>query len=331
MFIDRLHSYLNEENALRRRDDRVALALSVLVSAILLMLGSTTQTAALFGSTSLIAYVGYSTFKFCAFSESKRETRHRLRAESGPLYLPVSRRAALVAISGAAIVLIAPEAGATILDRRLKTLTASVPLNRESLRQIADTLDAANRYKIRLKSESLREVVGALQKTSYISPALARDAVSVGSKAAALSTLDLPIPSDLQGKIFSSLPEAKGSMWAFWPIASNTGPDNYQTIGLAAYPDMAEMWHVDTSPPEAKYGPAFLVVKGLQATIDGFFLKHVAFQDMNLLYNGGPLNLDEVYFINCRFQFDVSSVSSLSLLSQVVKGGWVSFSNAPEA
>jgi hypothetical protein len=145
-------------------------------------------------------------------------------------------------------------------------------------------------------------------------------------------TVNIEEPKEMQGKVsFGSHPEAKGSTWSMIPIATNTGPDNYGWIGIAHAPDAAVMERIDSpAPPPTGYGPAFLVVKGLTANLDGFHLRNTIFQDMVLIYHGGPLILDDVYFVDCKFQLD-PTVNSQQLISAVAQGGWVSFSSVSQS
>jgi hypothetical protein len=59
--------------------------------------------------------------------------------------------------------------------------------------------------------------------------------------------------------------------------------------------------------------------------LDGWHLKHVLFQDMKLLYHGGPLLLEDVYFFNCQLEC-MPSDNSWKLISDVTNGGWVTAS-----
>ncbi len=58
----------------------------------------------------------------------------------------------------------------------------------------------------------------------------------------------------------------------------------------------------------AKIGPAFLLVQGpavpqgIGFSLDGFRLKHVIFSNVRIIYNGGALDMDDVYFVNCTFE-----------------------------
>lgn len=51
-----------------------------------------------------------------------------------------------------------------------------------------------------------------------------------------------------------------------------------------------------------KVGPAFFVSRNADAVLDGQFLKSIIFQDSHIIYNGGPLVLQNVYFVNCTFE-----------------------------
>ncbi len=333
MFADNLHRYVFEEDGRRRRDDRLSLGLSLTFSAIMLASGSKTETAALGGLAVLVACVALSTVYYCSsFNRLSNTKRLRVKKDVGVLYRPVSRRAAMIAVSVAVVVTAtiteAPEVGAAIVDRKLRRFTEFVPLDQRSMDEVSTAIDEAARYKLKLQPTRLKAVVGALKKTSYLNPALSPNARKIGAAVASASTLNIQPPKEMQGKAFTSLPKAAGSMWTFRAIATNTGPDNYGTIGVATSPDVAEMRHVGEVLPPTEYGPAYLVVKGLTATLDGFYLKHVLFQDMFLIYHGGPLILEEVYFVNCIFQID-PGVESWSLISSVISGGWVRFSDVP--
>ena len=49
-------------------------------------------------------------------------------------------------------------------------------------------------------------------------------------------------------------------------------------------------------------GPQFLVVTNPSVVLDNLYARRVIFKDSVITYNGGPLKLDEVYFVNCTFQ-----------------------------
>jgi hypothetical protein len=42
-----------------------------------------------------------------------------------------------------------------------------------------------------------------------------------------------------------------------------------------------------------------------QQTLDGTVWNHVLFMDMHIRYNGGPLYLKDVIFVNCTFEVHI--------------------------
>jgi hypothetical protein len=311
VFAENLQRYVSEEHALRRRDDRVSIILSIFLVAVMLALGADAQTAAITGSFSVVVFATFLTVRFCVAQKRVGISQHIDDRKLSVLYRPVSRRAAMATVPAIAVaiaILEAPEVGAAIIDRKLQKLATSDPSDKKTRDEVAATFREAARYKLKLAPESAR----------------------IGARVATNSTLNIPSPVDMQGKPFVPPSEANGAFWSITPIATNTGPDNYATIGIARPPDLAEMLHIDDLPPNSSYGPAYLVVKGMDATLDNFRLKHVLFQDMRLSYHGGPLVLNQVYFVNCTFQVD-PVVESWTLISKVIEGGWVKFSYVPNA
>jgi len=48
-------------------------------------------------------------------------------------------------------------------------------------------------------------------------------------------------------------------------------------------------------------GDAFLTVQGGEVPRDGLELRHVAFVNVHIIYKGGPLRIENTYFVNCTF------------------------------
>jgi hypothetical protein len=56
-------------------------------------------------------------------------------------------------------------------------------------------------------------------------------------------------------------------------------------------------------------GAAFLIALGGGAIIDGMQLRNVIFHNVHIFYNGGPLIMTNVYFVNCTFEMKSSKNS----------------------
>ena len=61
----------------------------------------------------------------------------------------------------------------------------------------------------------------------------------------------------------------------------------------------------------SKGHPLIHVTGTAPVRLDGFQLKNVVFDGMTVEYNGGPLVMDNVYFVNCKFTVKPSPDGSL--------------------
>ena len=198
------------------------------------------------------------------------------------------------------------------------------PLNAESIGDLTKTIHGAIEQRINIHPDTLAKVQSALTSAALDNPELA-EAAKRASAATYLATIGWP--RGMVGPIYDTLAEAKGSAWRFRPIATNTGPDNYKTLGVTRNPeDIAIMRFISDPPLAFNFGPAFFVVSDLKATIDGWHLKHIIFQNMTLSYNGGALICEDVCFLQCTFEFSGSSVNVQRLVGAIKENGWVSLS-----
>jgi len=56
------------------------------------------------------------------------------------------------------------------------------------------------------------------------------------------------------------------------------------------------------------YGHPFLHVTGTgEVVLDGYQLRNVIFYGVKVDYNGGPIRLEKVYFVNCTFDVQHTS------------------------
>lgn len=325
MFFSNLRDYVLRPNDRRIRDDRVSLAVAFAFSIMMLLLGQPERSAGIAGVLVLGACMLGFTVKYC---QSPFRASLKRRSGTAPLdsflYRPVTRRLAWLSVGMMVSIFSAPLIEAAILGRRMRNLLSSTPLNRDAIKKITETFGEANRYGVAIPPRTVRDVQAALRKTSEETPELSAEAINAA--AAGAMTVNLDLPPDLHGPVFETLPEAKDSMGSFEAIATNTAPDSYSTIGVTREPDVAKMNRIDSPLPVlSQYGPAFWVVKGLTATLDGWHMKHVVFWNMNLVYSGGPLELEGVYFLGCQLQ-TIPSDNSWQLISGVIYGGWVTVS-----
>jgi hypothetical protein len=55
-------------------------------------------------------------------------------------------------------------------------------------------------------------------------------------------------------------------------------------------------------------GPAFVLLEGPSALhLDGYKLKNVIIRGATIVYHGGPIEMENVYFVNCTFEVPKTS------------------------
>jgi hypothetical protein len=77
-------------------------------------------------------------------------------------------------------------------------------------------------------------------------------------------------------------------------------------------------------------GPALMVIRGqlhpdVRIPLDGFRLRNIVVRDMNVAWMGGPTALENVAFVNCRFQFERNEPGSERLVRELLANERVTF------
>jgi hypothetical protein len=67
-------------------------------------------------------------------------------------------------------------------------------------------------------------------------------------------------------------------------------------------------------------GPEYIVVTGksVEILLDGYRLKNVVIHDVQVLYGGGPLIMENVYFVNCTFHFPPKPLPNADQLTAAI-------------
>lgn len=81
------------------------------------------------------------------------------------------------------------------------------------------------------------------------------------------------------------------------------------TIGLSHAPDIAEIRSLSAPNLNASLstGPSYLVLQAPNISLDDLYAKKIVFVDSHIIYRGGPVVLENVYFLNCTFDVAHSS------------------------
>jgi hypothetical protein len=89
-------------------------------------------------------------------------------------------------------------------------------------------------------------------------------------------------------------------------------PPSFHSLGFVPANSAAKL-ELISSPLANNSGNESLLLTGGAIQLDGYRLHHVILKDLEVYYSGGPLELKDVVFINCRFVMpDVSAARTLA-------------------
>jgi len=78
-----------------------------------------------------------------------------------------------------------------------------------------------------------------------------------------------------------------------------------QQLRLASQsPDIPEIrsFGASSKNEKVKVGRAFLILDGGSLLLDGLYWKRIVFRNTHIVYRGGPVEMQDVYFLNCTFE-----------------------------
>jgi hypothetical protein len=120
--------------------------------------------------------------------------------------------------------------------------------------------------------------------------------------------------------------------WTMGPLVSN-GPVDVSLPQGPVSPQIAFRFEPLGSDvnSRANVGPplAFFDGRGSTSiTIENYWVKNVVFKNATIVYHGGPLKLENVYFVNCKFEF-APKPNTRDLADKMVESVPVTFSTEP--
>jgi hypothetical protein len=200
---------------------------------------------------------------------------------------------------------------------------ANSPVSKQTIAEAKSILDTAKRSSVKL-SDNVVEQSG-------------KSFVEAASKEPAAWVVALDFAS------YRSSQNEAGPLEGFYPFDTTADPNVAISRYFLNFPGGASPPRFTTSKartsvnlsarlepigkPQKQDGPdgpvSFLGVGGA-IILDGVYGRHVVFKDVEIHYNGGPLILDEVTFVNCRFVLDNDDLGR-QLASNILSTDKVSF------
>jgi hypothetical protein len=196
---------------------------------------------------------------------------------------------------------------------------ASMPENKQNIKEAQQILATAKKNGILLPDDLIRE-----SGTKFIS-ASAKQPLALSAAMQYLNYRsffnDEEAPSDIGAQETNFTPSSSGSVitpphvhvhWGFqWPgldgyIQSPTKEAFSTEIVTANQAALMQKIGSNLNADE-KSGFGLFFIIGLkeppQIRLDGYHLRNIVIKGGNIFYDGGPVNLERVYFVNCTFQF----------------------------
>jgi hypothetical protein len=96
-------------------------------------------------------------------------------------------------------------------------------------------------------------------------------------------------------------------------MQSAVGPNPVPKSAAAHYEPIGK----DLNPGN-EYGNTFIFIQGGGVVIDGRQIRNVVFSNVHIVYRGGPVEMANVTFVNCRFSVENTSSGQQFLLASIV-------------
>lgn len=110
----------------------------------------------------------------------------------------------------------------------------------------------------------------------------------------------------------------KGSRYAVRTEPDATPPSLASTVGNVPGSRAALLSYIGRDSEGIGSGPAMLIARGGNLTLDSLHLKNVVLLGVHVTYGGGLSQLENVYFLNCRFDI-ARSANGIALSEQILE------------
>jgi hypothetical protein len=205
-----------------------------------------------------------------------------------------------------------PKIEAAVIERRLKN-NANDPDDPQNIKETRTILAQAETWKIRLRPSVVENAGKKFIQAAQTSPDAWDAALSFANYRSSTSTNphlgELQVHADTRYK-FESVTEADMQMYHYGKVpieqAARLNPFG-QDLNLGK-----------------AYGDKFLVVAGGDLHLDDLDIKQVVFRQVNIVYRGGHVRIEDAYFINCTL-FAPNTPNGQKLLRALLESSAINF------
>ncbi len=187
---------------------------------------------------------------------------------------------------------------ATLEGQKLKQI-GSNPTNPENIAEAKNVLIAAASSKTKIDRSIVQDVGGQFVQAAQKDPAAWSTVLAFLNYKSFLDSFAPKIPVGTPGKFDTHYNTADIP-------AGDSVPHFMVGGGLVPISEAVQFNRIgkDLNQAQGK-GNAFMIVEGGGQVIDGWQLKNVVFHNVHIVYKGGALRMENVYFVNCRFDVEL--------------------------
>ena len=170
---------------------------------------------------------------------------------------------------------------------------ANLPRDKENIAEAKAILDTAKQSAIRLPTNVVEQSGKNLIEAASKEPAAWDAAVRFAEYRSYLNTFNQSV-----------FPSATKSTTTEYLVTTPPGypPPSFSVAGLVRTEQAARFNPIGQGlKTNTEYGNSFIIVTGGGLVLDGYEFRSVVLQNAHIVYRGGPLQMQNVYFIGCTF------------------------------
>jgi hypothetical protein len=293
-----LDFYLLFDHAARRRTMYFSVAAGAVVGASAELFGASFEHAAI-ASVLTVGLVEILT--------AVRYVEPDRKAQRDIVAFPIRRRLIHAAVSSAVVLVVAllrlPRAEARIVERKL-TQASQNPGNPQNIKEVKAVLDRSKNAGIKITPSVVEDTGKKFLEAAKDDPEAWDAALAFVDYRSSLNGPD-PTPAGFYPFGYLETPTHETTHYQWGRPFDKALPEFTTSLLRAPIAKAARFEQIGANlPQEAHMGPAFLLGRGGDMVLDTFYLRNIVLDGVTVHYNGGPLVLDNVTFLNCRFVVD---------------------------
>jgi len=173
---------------------------------------------------------------------------------------------------------------------------ADAPANKENIAEAKEILKDARQNKVLISSDVVKQSGNNFIDAALREPAAWDTVLDFLNYRAYLNSVTVPLGQQVPVKDFSTHYQI--------PMENMPTIESMETIGVSKLPDVAQIGALSAPNLNKNLaaGASLILLDAPTVVLDGLYAKKVVFRNSHIIYRGGPVVLDNVYFLDCTFE-----------------------------